>query len=1695
MKLITLLSASFLSLALIFSDNSHFATEIPICTCSRTADSSVLVELYNATDGANWITNWDFNTPIDTWNGIIINSGGCVDKINLVNNNFTGSLPTTLGNLSALTELSLSGNNISGTIPNSLGNLSQLERLLLNNNPNMTGSIPSELGSLSNLTRLDLIQNNLTGSIPSTFSNLGSLKILRLDNNLLDGDLTDIFGGLSSIEVFTAGNNLISGSIPASIGNCINLETLQLANNQLSGSIPSTIGQTSLISLKLEKNNLTDSIPPEIGDLKNLVFLQLYENQLTGTIPSSFNDLPALEFLVLYDNQLTGSIPIALNNSPNLKSIQLTSNNLTGNIPATLGQLSSLHTLRLSKNNLTGNIPSELGNAISLTVIDLLDNQLTGTIPTELGNLNQLDQLYLGSNDLTGNIPSSLGNIPILFNLSLRDNQLTGSIPSSLGQLTNLRSLDIRDNDLTGMLPTELGNLQNLENLYAEQCELSGSIPIEFGNMASLVDLWLQGNNLTGEIPAELGNLNNLKTLRLNSNELIGKIPSTLGNLPLIEEIYLDNQFLSGEIPAELGNLNTLKILNLSANEFSGEIPNELGNLSNIEEMNLGSNQLIGCIPPNFFNLCSQTINLNNNPNLFAGDDFNDFCTTGQGSCLDNYECTDAAFLPMNEDPCGRMYVAVKLELATSSIPAPSLSCNNTYIGNDVWFNAEVPATGNFLIKSDFLSTIAASVEVYAGSNCNSLSPLICAEIDSLPFVLAINGQEHNLLPNDLVYFRVWEQNNTLVDAPEEAVVVLSAHSLAADTEEWELCDFPIDILNDTLSQGAGNRIANSFIVQLESNANPQEVQEVRDVLSESATLVATCPCLKQELELWQTDDPIAMETLRNEGRVNSTRSKVDTTNYDYLLEQRITLANNNTAGQQNTAAVGINSAGDVFLAWQDLGRDGERYGVFGRRFMSNGTPSGDDFLVNSTTLGDQDAPSIAMNNVGQSVIVWMNGVDTKNIRGQVYDSNGQTLGGEFKASIGALGFNPKVAINNNNEFVVVWEGQDSDGLGIFAQQMNDDGDFIGEPITVISSIGNQLHTDVAINDAGNFAITWEDNETNVGYALYAQNPSGVQIISSVQNVGTASDIQGTPVIAMNNTGEFVIAWAIDKGNGNVDIAVRHFNPDGSFNGGQVSVLQDMPISEFDIVLDPNANFLLTWEFFSGTDTDVYLQLFDANKNPIALATLAHTTTTGAQVSPTIAINDQNDVVVAWTSYGVDGFEQGIYAQRFSIDINQGTVTPNLEESTEAGVGIAQAFSTTIYTPNNPNCNVKVAIFDTGIDSDHTQLINALWQNPETNDSDNCLIGDQIGYDFVNNDGVPDDVDGHGSSVSGMLVNDFPNNIKLDLMSMKFYENQRGTVFDAVCGIYYAVNEGAKIINLSWGFEAAQFPEILYDALKYAAERDVLIITSAGNTSKDNDLIQKYPSNFDLDNMIIVTAYQTDPDGNNIRLADYASYGATTVDIAAAGFVETTNFDGTLVKQTGTSMAAPIVARTAAILRAKYPCLTAQQIKNCILSTTDIYDSFTGRSVSGGILNHQAALNCATSKTCLRLQVKVKLQGNYNSGNGLMSNGLIESSLVPVQSPYFPTDETNTSVLQAKTAIPIQDEIVDWVTIQLRDKNNSSTILTERSALLQRDGDIVDLDGESPVRFYNLPEDEYFIAVTHRNHLSVMTNQAIMLTD
>eukprot|EP01018_Ginkgo_biloba_P025342 Gb_35271 [translate_table: standard] len=257
-------------------------------------------------------------------------------------NDLTCSIPLEIGTFFPnLTVLLFASNNFSGIIPSSIGNMKYLNALDLSYNK-LHGKIPSSLGNCLDMVALRLTKNNLEGEIPMEIGNLPWLETLHLNGNQLIGTLFS--HGLQNsraLKIFDAGNNRISGHIPRWLGNLSQLSILVLRANYLEGPIPHNLAKLTAMThisqpmrFRLQNLSITDgSIPSAIQELNGLITLNLSRNHLSGDIPDVFGIDMQLESLDLSHNQLSGKVPVSLQFPGSLGVLNLSYNRLCGRIP------------------------------------------------------------------------------------------------------------------------------------------------------------------------------------------------------------------------------------------------------------------------------------------------------------------------------------------------------------------------------------------------------------------------------------------------------------------------------------------------------------------------------------------------------------------------------------------------------------------------------------------------------------------------------------------------------------------------------------------------------------------------------------------------------------------------------------------------------------------------------------------------------------------------------------------------------------------------------------------------------------------------------------------------------------------------------------------------------------------------------------------------------------------------------------------------------------------------------------------------------------------------------------------------------------------------------------------------------------------------------------------------------------------
>jgi len=253
--------------------------------------------------------------------------------------------------------------------------------------------------------------------------------------------------------------------------------------------------------------------------------------------------------------------------------------------------------------------------------------------------------------------------------------------------------------------------------------------------------------------------------------------------------------------------------------------------------------------------------------------------------------------------------------------------------------------------------------------------------------------------------------------------------------------------------------------------------------------------------------------------------------------------------------------------------------------------------------------------------------------------------------------------------------------------------------------------------------------------------------------------------------------------------------------------------------------------------------------------------------------------------------------------------------------------------------NIVIAIIDTGVQWNHTDLAANIWNNTDEiannsiDDDGNGYIDDVRGWNFVSKNADPADDNGHGTHVAGIAAAVTNNSVGVagmcwycKIMPIKFLKfDGTGTDSDAALAIKYAADNNASIISTSWG-AYIENSSLIGDALDYAYSKNIVLVAAAGN---ENTYLPLYPASYD--NVISVSALAY----NSSAKADFSNFGYS-IEVAAPGeSVYSTYYRNGYTSLSGTSMATPYVSGLAGLILSKNPNFTNRDVMNIIRISAD----------------------------------------------------------------------------------------------------------------------------------------------------------------
>jgi len=497
------------------------------------------------------------------------------------------------------------------------------------------------------------------------------------------------------------------------------------------------------------------------------------------------------------------------------------------------------------------------------------------------------------------------------------------------------------------------------------------------------------------------------------------------------------------------------------------------------------------------------------------------------------------------------------------------------------------------------------------------------------------------------------------------------------------------------------------------------------------------------------------------------------------------------------------------------------------------------------------------------------------------------------------------------------------------------------------------------------------------------------------------------------------------------------------------------------VTFTPNANF-------NGTATTDYQVCDTGTPTPVQCDVATITVTVNAINDPPIANDDSQttpeDMATTFSITANDTDVDGTI-DLTSVDLNTGVAGIQTSVTVTGGTFTYNGNGTVTFTPNanfNGTATTDYQVCDTGTPTPVqcdvatiTVTVNAVNDPPVANDDSQT---------------TPEDM----AATFSITANDTDTDGTINLASVDLNTGVAGiqTSVTVTGGTFTYNGDGTVTFtpNANFNGTATTDYQVCDTGTPTPVQCDVATITVTVNAVNDapdavNDVIT---INEDISTPINVPANDTDVEGLNLG-------SVTIVTPPTNGMVSVNNMTG-------------VVTYT----------------PNPNFVGTDV---FTYSICDNGtpILCDQATVTVTVNATSVRLLAKMRLQGALFGTNGmLMRDTLRQLNRLPATEPYTgmsgfvhfgnPGGETvgNTAVVFANNGA---NSIVDWVFVELRSMSNPATVVKTRAALLQRDGDVVDIDGTSALVFENTLPGNFYVAVRHRNHLGTMTAASVAMTN
>ena len=349
---------------------------------------------------------------------------------------------------------------------------------------------------------------------------------------------------------------------------------------------------------------------------------------------------------------------------------------------------------------------------------------------------------------------------------------------------------------------------------------------------------------------------------------------------------------------------------------------------------------------------------------------------------------------------------------------------------------------------------------------------------------------------------------------------------------------------------------------------------------------------------------------------------------------------NTTTSNTQDRVTVAMNAPGAFIVVWQGTNQDGSGLGVYAQRYDASGAAQGGEFRINQQTSNDQGKPSLAIDSAGNFIVTWTSDGQDGNgygVYARRFDSAGNALGNEFRVNTTTSGDqqHSSVALDDSGGFVIIWQGQDGGGFGSYGQRFNGAGVAQGSEFRVNTTTdGDQDYPSIAMAANGDFVVAWSSqNQDGGGWGTYAQRYSAAGVAQGGEflvNTTTSGD-QDFPTVAMDSGGNFLVSWESQNqdSSGSWGVYGRLYDKTGTALSGEMLInTTTSGTQDFPSVAWNGSQAVYVWEGNgTGDSTGIFFQRVNTTGPGI-------TTEAGGTATFSVVLDSQPaaDVTISITS-------------------------------------------------------------------------------------------------------------------------------------------------------------------------------------------------------------------------------------------------------------------------------------------------------------------------------------------------------------------------------------------------------------------------------------------------------------------------------